>query len=132
MVWYLVVVMDGCVSVGDWCWRVVLHDWDWVSVDWGGLVNDCVESVVVIGGVVNSSDRAVRFDEGVLSLDDISVAFFGLGLDVSGMWVLNSVVERVFRVGDGFWNVVVDWCVGNIGRGVVVGWQWSVHRAGSH
>lgn len=127
-------VVDGCVSISHWCGSVVLHDWDWVSVDWGGLVNDCVESVVVIGGVVNGSDRAIGFDERVLSLDDISVAFLSLRFDVSGMWVLNSVVERVFRVGDGLWDddFVVDGCVGDVGRGVVVSGQWSVHRAGSH
>ena len=65
------------------------------------FVDDGIESVVVIGGVINSSDGTVGFDEGVLSLDNISVTLLGLGLDVSGMGVLDSVVEGVLGVGDG-------------------------------
>lgn len=52
----LVVMVDGSMSVGDRCGRVMLHHWDWVSVDGCGLVNDCVEAIVVIGSVVNGSD----------------------------------------------------------------------------
>lgn len=134
MVWYLVVVVDWCVSVSDWGWSVVLHNWDWVSVDWSGLVDDGVESVVVIGSVVDSSDRAIRFNQAVLSLDDISVAFLGLALDVSGMRVLDAVVERVFRVGDGLWDddFVVDGRVGDVGRSMMVGWQRSIDGASGH
>lgn len=62
-------------------------------------MDDGVESIVVIGGVVNSAHGTVWFDEGVLSLDNITVAFLGLGLDVTSMGILDSVVERVFRVG---------------------------------
>lgn len=44
----------------DWSSVVSLNDWsvdDWGGVDnWGGLVDDCVEAIVVIGSVVNSSD----------------------------------------------------------------------------
>uniref|UniRef100_A0A182IQL9 Uncharacterized protein n=1 Tax=Anopheles atroparvus TaxID=41427 RepID=A0A182IQL9_ANOAO len=67
----------------------------------GGLVDDGVESVVVIGGVVDGAHRAVGFDQRVLSLDDVTVALLSLRLDVSGMRVLDAVVERVFRVGLG-------------------------------
>lgn len=49
----LVVVGNWSMSV-DWGVSVSLDDW---SVDnWSGLVNDCIESIMVIGGVVNSSD----------------------------------------------------------------------------
>jgi hypothetical protein len=55
----LVVVGNWGVGV-DWGSVVSLDDWsvdNWGGVDsWGGLVDDCVETVVVIGGVVNSSD----------------------------------------------------------------------------
>jgi hypothetical protein len=102
-------------------------------VDWSGLVDDCVETVVVIGGVVNSSDWTVRFDQAVWSLDDISVAFLNLWFDVSGMWVLNSIVEWVLWVGNGFWDDdFVDWSVVNISWSSVVCWQWSVDWASSH
>lgn len=62
-------------------------------------MHDGVESVVVISGVVNGTHGTVWFDEGVLSLDNITVAFFSLGLDVTGVGILDAIVERVFRVG---------------------------------
>uniref|UniRef100_A0A182MFC9 Uncharacterized protein n=1 Tax=Anopheles culicifacies TaxID=139723 RepID=A0A182MFC9_9DIPT len=65
----------------------------------GRLVDDCVESVVVIGGVVDGAHRTIGLNQRVLALDDISVAFLGLRLDVTGMRVLDAVVERVLRVG---------------------------------
>lgn len=47
------------------------------------------------------------------------------------MWVLDSVVEGVFWVGNWLWdNDFVDWSVGN-NWGVVVG-QWLVDWAGGH
>ena len=65
----------------------------------GRLVDDGVESVVVVGGVVDGADRTVGLNQRVLALDDISVALLGLRLDVTGMRVLDAVVERVLRVG---------------------------------
>jgi hypothetical protein len=134
----LIVVGNWGMSV-DWSWGVGLDDWSWVCVDWSGLVDDCVESIVVIGGVVNGSDRTISFDQRVLSLNNISVAWFMLGLDVSGMWVLDSVVEGVFWVGNGLWDDdFMDWSVGNVGWSSmvswsgVVSWQWSVDGAGGH
>jgi hypothetical protein len=74
----VVSVDEWSVSVGNWSVCDGLDDWDWVSVDWSGLVDDGVESVVVIGGVVDSTDRTIRLDERVLSLNDISVALLSL------------------------------------------------------
>lgn len=54
--------------------------------------------IVVIGGVVNSSDGAIGFDEGVLSLDYISVSGFPLGFAVTGVVISYSIVEFVFGV----------------------------------
>jgi hypothetical protein len=54
---YLVVVsVNWGMSVSNWCWSVGLNDWDGVGNDWGGLVDDCVETVVVIGCVVDCAD----------------------------------------------------------------------------
>jgi len=63
----------------------------------GGLVDNRVEAVVLVGGVVDSSDGAVRFNKTILSLDYISVASLVLGLDVSGVVVVYSVFESVLR-----------------------------------
>uniref|UniRef100_A0A182Q087 Uncharacterized protein n=1 Tax=Anopheles farauti TaxID=69004 RepID=A0A182Q087_9DIPT len=65
----------------------------------GGLVDDRVESVVVIGGVVDGAHRTIGLHQRVLSLHDITVALLGLRLDVTGVRVLDAVVERVLRVG---------------------------------
>uniref|UniRef100_A0A182TZL9 Uncharacterized protein n=1 Tax=Anopheles melas TaxID=34690 RepID=A0A182TZL9_9DIPT len=70
----------------------------------GRLVDDGVESVVDVGGVVDGADRTVGLNQRVLALDDISVALLGLRLDVSGMRVLDAVVERVFRVRSNTYN----------------------------
>lgn len=89
----MVVAQEWSVSVvGNWSSDNLLH------VCGGCLVDDCIESVVVIGGVINGTHGTVGFDEGVLSLNNISVALFGLGLDVTGVWVLDSIVERVLGV----------------------------------
>jgi hypothetical protein len=101
--------------VDDWS---VVDDWGSSVDSWGGLRDDGVESVDVISGVVNGSDRAIGFNERVLSLDDTSVTDFALGLDVSGQTVLDSVVERVFwvRVSISMMVIVmVIVMVGNVG-----------------
>lgn len=70
----------------------------------GSLVDDRVESVVVISGVVDGAHGTVRLHQRVLSLDHISVALLHLGLDVAGVVILDSVVERVLGVGNGLGN----------------------------
>lgn len=85
----------------DWCMCIVCY-WgsnDFSDMGWCRFVNDCVETVVVISGVVNGTDRTVWFDKGVLTFDYITITFFGLRLDVTGMWVLDAIVERVFWIG---------------------------------
>lgn len=61
-----------------------------------------VESVVIIGGVIHGTHGTIRLDQTVLSLDHISVTLLGLRLDVSGVGILDAVVERVLGVGDRF------------------------------
>jgi hypothetical protein len=67
-----------------------------------GLGDDGVESVVGIGGVVDGAGGAVSLDQGVVSLDDISVAGLGLALLVAGVGISNAILERV--VGDGLYK----------------------------
>uniref|UniRef100_A0A182P158 Uncharacterized protein n=1 Tax=Anopheles epiroticus TaxID=199890 RepID=A0A182P158_9DIPT len=73
---------------------------DLVSLQ-GFTADDGVESVVLIGGVVNHTAVTVGVDQGVLSLNVISVALFLLALDVSGVVIMNGVLELV--LGRGFW-----------------------------
>lgn len=89
----------------------------------GSLVDDRVESVVVIGGVVDGAHGTVGLDQRVLSLDDVAVALLSLGLDVAGVGILDAVVERVLGVGDGLGDD--DLVDGGVGVGVGGG---SVHN----
>jgi hypothetical protein len=68
--------------------------------------DDCVEAVVVIGGVLDDADGAVRFSQGVLSLDYISDADFSLLLPVSSSVILDSIFELV--MGRGLKLVLAD------------------------
>jgi hypothetical protein len=64
-----------------------------------GLGHDGVESIVVIGGVVDGAGGSVGLHQAVVSLDHIAVAGLGLALLVAGVRVSHSVLVRV--VGDG-------------------------------
>lgn len=66
-----------------------------------GLVDDCVESVVVIGSVLHGAHRTIGLYQRVGSLHHITVADLVLGLDVSGVRVSDSVVVVVLGVGLG-------------------------------
>ena len=64
----------------------------------GRLADDGVESVHIIGGVVDGAHGTVRLDEGVLALHDITVAALDLRLDISGQTIVNTIVVGVFGV----------------------------------
>lgn len=74
-------------------WRSVTYNGRVVSGT--GLVDDSVETVVVISSVSNFTGRAIGFDQTVFTLNDISVPFFPLVLDVTGVVVLHAIVERI-------------------------------------
>lgn len=59
------------------------------------LVDDRVESVVVVRGVRHLARSAIRLHKAVLALDHVAVSLFPLVFHVSGMVVLYAVVERV-------------------------------------
>jgi hypothetical protein len=74
--------------------------------DWGGdlhgeglLVDDSVETIVGVGGVLNGALSAIGVNHGVRSLDNITIASFMLGLGVTGQTILNIVSEAVLRMG---------------------------------
>lgn len=60
-----------------------------------GLVDDRVETVVVVRGVGDFAGGAIGFDQAVLALDHVAVPLFPLVLDVTGVVVLYAVIERV-------------------------------------
>ncbi|CAG9784956.1 unnamed protein product [Diatraea saccharalis] len=70
----------------------------------GGVVDDCVETVVVIGGVLNGTDGAISFMEGVRTFHHITVAGFLLRLLVTGVPVSYGAYpkyEYTYSVADG-------------------------------
>lgn len=60
------------------------------------LVDDSVEAVVLVGGVVDGTNGAIRFHERVLTLHGIAVACLVLRLDIAGVEVIHAVFESVF------------------------------------
>lgn len=62
------------------------------------FVDNGVESVILVGRVFDGSHRAVGVVHRVRALQNVSVAVFVLAFHVPGVRVLDSVVERVFRV----------------------------------
>lgn len=61
-----------------------------------GPGDDGVETIVGISGVVNGTDGAVGFHQGILAFDNISITGFVLGFVVTSMWVFYTVFELVF------------------------------------
>ena len=131
VVGWLSVVRDGWLGmVGDGWLSVVGDSWgvvDGLDGDMGGfLVDDSVETVVVISGVFDGAAGAIRIHEGVAAVDDVSVAALVLALDITGMRVMHIVgvlvlgMRVVFSVDD--LGVHGKWCqvVAVVGR-----WQDS-------
>lgn len=93
---------SGCVDRGVRNWGV--RHWDvrhWSRRSMGSRsnpFNDGVETVNVIGDVLNHSEGAVGLGHGVGALDDVSVAVLGLGLVVASVGVSYSVIVGVFGV----------------------------------
>lgn len=81
--------------------------YNWSSYDWSNgfhgkssrlFVDNCVESVDGVGGVMDDSASSVRFLEGVAALDDVSIAGFFVVFVVSGQSILDSVSIGVLRL----------------------------------
>ncbi|KAE9531483.1 hypothetical protein AGLY_010689 [Aphis glycines] len=113
-------------SIG-WCGVSWLVGWcgvswlvGWCGVSWGlvstFVLDDGIETVVVVSGVFNGTGGTVSFQKAVRSLDvTVAVAVFGLALDVVCGWVVYAVFEVVWGwCVSGFWSVGlwcgVSWC----------------------
>jgi hypothetical protein len=68
----------------------------------GFFADNSVETVEGIGGVFHDTSCAIRVDQRVSTLDDISAARFLLALDVTGVGVVDGVSEVVVSWGIGF------------------------------
>ena len=65
----------------------------------GGLVDDGVESVDRVSGVLDGTHCAVRLHQAVAALDDVSTAALLLALSVASQSVLDVVSKAVLGVG---------------------------------
>lgn len=55
-----------------------------------------IKTVFLVGGIFDSSDCTIGVVNGVRTFEDVAVAIFLLAFHVTGVWVFDSVVERVF------------------------------------
>lgn len=62
------------------------------------VAHNSVESVHIVGGVVDSSDIAIGLNKWVLTSHNIAIALLVLVLDVTGECVMNSIFEFVFGI----------------------------------
>lgn len=62
------------------------------------LLHHSVEAVVIIGSVLHYPSGAIGFLEGVAALDLVAIPGLPLALVVSGMRILDAVVEVVLRI----------------------------------
>lgn len=91
--------MSGVRRQMNWLCRVCDRLWRRVRVNGvSGFCYDRVETRMVISGVVHGSCRTIRFNETVLALHHVTISFFRLVFDVTGVSIFDAVVEVVFRV----------------------------------
>lgn len=72
------------------CWS-----WGWMHRVSRFFYNS-IETIVVVGSVVDGTESAVWFCYSVVSFDYITITFFVLGFVISCVAILNTVVEFVF------------------------------------
>lgn len=91
------VMNNGCSSkFGGVCWGIGHGGRLYVA---GGIfVNDSVETIVWVSGVVNGSGGTVRLDKGVRSLYNISLARLVLALVVTSQRVFDVVSVAVNKI----------------------------------
>lgn len=65
--------------------------------------NDRIESVMIISGVMDGTESAVRISYGIVSLDYVAVTFLMMSFVVTGVWVSDTIFVLVLGM-----RVVVD------------------------
>lgn len=72
----------------------------WSMVHGGSaLVDDGVEAIVIIGGVLHGAHRTIGLNQGVGALDNITITHLMLRLHIAGVRVSNTIVVVVLGVG---------------------------------
>uniref|UniRef100_A0A182P159 Uncharacterized protein n=1 Tax=Anopheles epiroticus TaxID=199890 RepID=A0A182P159_9DIPT len=85
----------GCVDLGDRGNDLGDRDGSFHRL----TADDGVESVVLIGGVVNHTAVSISINQSVLADDVVTMALFLLALDVSGVVIVHRVLELVLGRG---------------------------------
>lgn len=85
---------SGISSMSSMTTMITMGITSWV-VSMSTAVNNSVETIVFVGSVVNGTDCAVWFNEGVRSFDYITIAGFMLRFLVTGMGIFYSIFEFV-------------------------------------
>lgn len=68
------------------------------------LLDNCVESVFWISGVLHNSCAAVRIEKSIGTLHDISIPFLPVCLMVTSVGILHTIVELILG-----WSVKIVW-----------------------
>lgn len=126
---------SGMIDLG--LWLVGIVDWSGNEfVDGSGndfvvagfTTNDCVETAVLIGGVVDNTMETIRIVETVRSLYGISITGFMLLFDITGLYIMYRVREVVFG-----WSFVFGMFVNRGGNSFHQSWgsmlmvHWGVN-----
>lgn len=87
--------------------RHVLVHGHWLRVHrCSDLLDNCVEAIVIVGGVLDDPHRAVRLIDAVRAVHYVTVAYLVLGLHVARVGVVHPVVEGVLWMSLQFANRV--------------------------
>jgi len=131
--WGSIVSHSGGSIVGNGSSSNGLHNWgNGNSLDEGFTVDDSVESVDGIGGVLDCALVTISIDQRVLSTDHITIAFLDLALGVAGEGILDIVGVLVLGMGIVFLGSLGDHMLGYWGNGLdngswggIGGHSWS-------
>lgn len=90
------------VVVGGGGWNDSLGDdslvhWLWVS-GVTGVGNLSLEAIVMVSGVMHSAGDAIGLHQRIFAFDDVTVAFLVLVLHVSGVTIMDTILESVMWV----------------------------------
>lgn len=121
------VMVDGRNVVDGGGNHFVMVHWHWDFHMAGLTMNDGVESVMVIGGVLDGALVSVRVDQTVGSVNGIALAGFVLLFDVAGVRIVDAVREIVVGRCVGIFHVMVRF---NQERCVVDGVHWNCDGVG--
>ncbi|KAJ8872218.1 hypothetical protein PR048_025820 [Dryococelus australis] len=75
------------------------------------LLDNGVEAIVVVGGVLDHPDGAVRLSQRVLSLHHVAITVLGLALHVARVQVLHAVLEPVLGSKHHSTSGHCEWCI---------------------